>query len=108
MGIGSKRQVVGFTWEKTRPSVLASTRAKLSSVSSGKDNSPGVLTDKTFWDDRQDLMSLIFVLKWSAKFSQRSSVGVLKTLLKLVPVKILKVEKRNRGLFLWLVMSCEK
>ena len=53
-------------------------------------------------------MSLILVLKWSAKFLQRSSVGVLKTLLDSDPVKISKVEKRNRGLFLWLVMSCEK
>ena len=35
-------------------------------------------------------------------------MGVLETLLELEPVKILKVEKRNRGLFLWLVMSCEK
>lgn len=53
-------------------------------------------------------MSLILVLKWSAKFSQRSSVGVLKTLLELEPVKILKVEKRSPGLFLWLVMIYEK
>ena len=53
-------------------------------------------------------MSLILVLKWSAKFSQRSSVGVLKTLLELEPVKISKVERRNQGLILWLVMSCEK
>ena len=53
-------------------------------------------------------MSLILVLKWSAKFSQRSTVGVLKTLLELEPVKISKVENRSQGLFLWLVMSCEK
>ena len=53
-------------------------------------------------------MSLILVLKWSAKFLQRSSVGVLETLLDSEPVKISKVEKRNQGLFLWLVMSCEK
>ena len=55
-------------------------------------------------------MSLILVLKWSAKLSQRSSDGALKTLLEfeLAPVKISKVEKRNRGLFLLMVMSCEK
>ena len=83
VGIGSNRQVVGFTWEKTRPSVLVSTRAKLSIVSSGKINDPGVLTFKIWWGKRLDLMSLILLLKWSAKSSQRASVGVLKDLLKL-------------------------
>ena len=105
VGIGSNRQVVGFTWEKIRPSVLASTRAKLSSVSSGKINDPGVLTFEICWGKRLDLMSLILLLKWSAKSSQRASIGVLEDLWKFLFVKMSVVEKRNFWLFLSLSIS---
>ena len=114
VGIGSNRQVVGFTWEKTRPSVLASTRAKLSSVSSGKINDPSVSTYKICWGKRFNLMSLILLLKWSAKSSQRASVGVLQDLLRFGLVTRSIVEKRNFWLFLcwsinfwkWEILDC--
>ena len=106
MGIGSKRQVVGFTWEKTRPSVLASTRAKLSSVSSGKSN--GVLKTTFCSDKRLDLISSILLLKWSENSMQRASEAVMGDLLRLLLVKRLKVEKINLGLFLLFVMRFEK
>ena len=114
MGIGSKRQVVGFTWENTRPSVLASTRTKLSSVSSGKSNDPGVFVVKTCWDKRLDLISSILLLKWSAKASQRVSFVVAGDLLKLLLVKSSIVENKNLWLFLlseisflkWEVLAC--
>ena len=105
MGIGSKRQVVGFTWENTRPSVLTSTRAKLSSVSSGKSNDPGVVTAKNCGDKRLDLMSSTLLLKWSAKSSQRASDVALWDLLELLFVKKSMVEKWNLVLFLWSEIS---
>ena len=107
VGIGSNRQVLGFTREKTRPSVHVSTRAKLSSVFSGEINDPGVSTFKICWGERFDLMSLILLRKWSAKSLQRASVGVLEDLLKCVFVKRSIVEKRNFGCFYtWWVFGC--
>ena len=108
VGIWSNRQVVSFTWERTRPSVLTSTRAKLSSVSSGKINDSGVSTFKICWGKRLDQMSLILLLKWSAKSSQRASVCVLEDLLTFLFVKRTIVEKRNFWLFLCLLMNLWK
>ena len=50
-------------------------------------------------------MSLILLLKWSAKSSQRASVGALEDLLKCVFVKRSIVEKRNFWQFLCLLIS---
>ena len=93
MGIGSNKLVVS-TREKTRPSALASTKSKLSSVLLGK------ITLKICLGKSLDLMSLIFLLKWSANSSQRASVGVLEDLFQCVFVKRSVVEKR----IFWLVL----
>ena len=53
-------------------------------------------------------MSSILPLKWSAKSSQSAFVGLSEDFLKSVLVKREKVEKRNLGLFLFIVMRLEK
>ena len=108
MGIGSKRQVVGLTREKTRPSVSASTRTKCSSVSSDKSDGSGLLKTTLFYSKRVDLMPSILPLKWSAKSSHMSFDVTMEDFLKSVLVKRAIVEKRNLWSFFLSVMSCEK
>lgn len=83
MGIGFKRQAVGFTWHKTLPSVFASTRTKLSTVSSGK-SKLSVLFKIVLWSDKMLALiesNRVLLLEWSAYSSHKESVVELLFLL---------------------------
>lgn len=105
--MGSKRQVVGFTWGKTRPSIFASTRTKLSSVSSGKSNAGDPLRLTSCNDKSLDLVALTLFVEWSAKSSHAALDSGTEDLLFLFIIRVI-VLKRNFGLFLFSVMRFEK
>lgn len=106
--MGSKRQVVGFTWGKTRPSIFASTRTKLSSVSSGKSNAGDPLRLTSCNDKSLDLVALTLFVKWSAKSSHAALDSGTEDLLKSLFIIGVIVLKRNFGLFLFSVMRFAK
>lgn len=106
--MGSKRQVVGFTWGKTQPSIFASTRTKLSSVSSGKSNAGDPLRLTSCNDKSLDLVALTLFMKWSAKSSHAALDSGTEDLLKSLFIIRVIVLKINFGLFLFSVMRFEK
>lgn len=111
--LGLKGRLLGLLGRKLKPSIKASTRAKLSSVSSSRRDGSGKLKTTFCCDKREDLRTSVLLLKWSAKSSHRVSVGCMGDLLKSALIKRSVVEKRVLGLFLlsemifvkWLVLA---
>lgn len=101
VGIGSQRQVVGFTWEETQPRVFASTRTKLSSISSGTNRDSCAFC----WTKRLDLVTSVLLLKWHAKSSHSATDAVLEDSSLFLLMRRPMVEKRILVYFLLTVMD---